>query len=231
MVKLNHKSLYLAVENSVFDSVNSISEMEKSIIQKSKKYSNGVDMLDSEEELTVGHNLYDAFKFKGDMMEVFAEFLISEYGRDSRIGVINPFIPEYDIGVDFLCEDLNSQQSTIQIKFRSNPRHQFKKKELDSFMSTAANKYRCFEENQVLISNAEYIDGDTNLIVNHNILDINPKIKIIDGGILRLICDNNLFWNEFRESLKENYTPPTLRTKHSNFNFQNDCMTSIIENL
>ncbi len=62
-------------------------------------------------------------KFKGDMLEVFAEIFFGQFQSDEAIGITeyNPVDINDDFGVDATGKNVNGHHSAIQVKFRSNP--------------------------------------------------------------------------------------------------------------
>ena len=62
-------------------------------------------------------------KFKGDMLEILAEYWFSVFGPQPSIGLLNykPAAATGDFGVDGTGINVLGHQSVVQVKFRSNP--------------------------------------------------------------------------------------------------------------
>lgn len=62
-------------------------------------------------------------KFRGDMLEVFAEIFFTVFGADEAVGIsqYEPIDIGSDFGVDAIGRNVNAHKVAIQVKYRSNP--------------------------------------------------------------------------------------------------------------
>ena len=149
---------------------------------------------------------YDENKFKGDALEIFAEYLIKANETDNRIGIYN-YVPELesDYGVDGFGIGENGNPATVQVKFRrgdyvltANNDH------LSNFTTQSLIKYGVKSEdnkNMLIVTTGLKVDD---AIVNEM---FGNKVRVLNRDALRQMLDNRPeWWLKFYETVKENRT-------------------------
>lgn len=231
-MKLKHDKVGIAYRDKTFDEIYDIDTMCKKIYDNSIKL---IPLLAVPENYDAENNEpFDVYSdqktYRGDMFEIFVECFLNVFQNDKRIGVKNvkPIPLNEDLGVDFIGNStyIGNDIVVVQAKFRSNPKHQFTYRELATFMSTAANTYKAFGRNQILITtSSEAKDRD---VVNHNIRNINHDIRVIDRTRLKDLLDNNKgFWDDFREAISSSILIPKPRKENNLYDYQEEAISAI----
>lgn len=170
---------------------------------------------DSDEE----NPLRDANKYKGDVFEIFGEFLIKYMGTDTRINILN-YSPETDndLGVDGFGIGSNSKPTTVQFKFKGNTyAAQLNLGDLRDFFglshSTRYGVPADTPENLVIISTASNF--------SHKIKQAHPGCRIIGYGQLKFLTHNNpVFWAEFKKAVENSAMKPKKRIVKERYEHQ-----------
>ena len=149
-------------------------------------------------------NRYNPDNYKGDGLELFTEALIKLSPVDNRIGIGNYKVESgQDTGVDGYGIGIDGHPATVQVKFRSdNEQHLTANADhLSNFAFASQNRYGVPIEstkNMLIITTAAGLNYYTDGVMLLN------KVRIIDRETLRELVDNNvLFWNNFRQLVKE----------------------------
>jgi len=144
----------------------------------------------------------EQYKFKGDMLEIFAEIFFKAFQNDPRVGLTDytPVPIEEDYGVDGFGINAAGKKCAVQIKYRANP--------LDSV--TYAELARTYTS-AILLQQIP-LEGDNCLYVFTTAFDVTSPNGIVFKKMLRPITanfiaqeiDNNVnFWNAAFNEIKE----------------------------
>ena len=89
-------------------------------------------------------DLEESNLIKGNLFEIFVEFLIKNLGAGNSIGIIDyaPAQVIKDYGVDGIGKGLDTLPATVQIKFRSNPNEENTYEEAAKFICQSELDYR-----------------------------------------------------------------------------------------
>lgn len=174
---------------------------------------------------------YDSDKFKGDALELFAEYLVKTNASDNRIGIY-----EYkpisdsgndDVGVDGVGIGDNQNPATVQVKYRAgdyvltaNNDH------LSNFLTASWVDYSVPVEdnkNMLIITTALKVDEQSREKMLKN------KVRVLNREALREMLDNRPeWWLNFYDSVKANRTQrqivPTIKLR----DYQDEAATLII---
>ena len=146
-------------------------------------------------------------KFRGDAFEIFGEYVCRVTESDSRIGVRSgELVPlDEDVGVDLHgISTMGDGPVAVQFKFKSDPCHIFKLRELATWLAASGHIFEAKGRNLILIT--------TGLGVNHKVKQVVPNLRVINREILRSLVDNNEgFWEDFRLSVKGSERQPKQR--------------------
>jgi hypothetical protein len=148
-------------------------------------------------------NRYEPQKYLGDGFEFFGEALIKLSPVDNRIG-IGSFSPilEGDTGVDGVGIGIDGNPATVQFKYRSDNTQVLTANEdhLSNFVMSSLIRYGVNPKtntNMLIITTAEGLHYFTNNEM------FQKQVRCIGYNQLRELVDNNiLFWNSFRELIK-----------------------------
>jgi len=165
----------------------------------------------------------DESMFKGDALELFAEYMIKSSPEDNRIGIYD-YRPvsdaeEEDFGVDGFGIGDNERPSTVQVKFRAG-----------NYVLTANEDHL---SNFLTSSWADFgvkIEDDKNMLIVTTALKVDErslqnmlkgKVRVLNRDALRQMFDNRIeWWKRFYEAVesartqKTNKTPPLKLRKH-----------------
>ena len=159
----------------------------------------------------------DRNKFKGDLFELFVEFLIKYKGTDNRIAICDYKVieeTEYtDYGVDGIGKStINSKASTVQVKYRQQKETltwntgnfgNFGFQSLQLIMKVGGHEQFPIDNTQMLyITAAGGVHYSTDEIAS-------GQIRVIDRNGLRTFCDNvDEFWIAFKDAILRSQIKP-----------------------
>jgi superfamily II DNA or RNA helicase len=191
-----------------------LSENEEGIINTVNSFCNRVKYLSEKYSDKIDSN-----KFKGNSLELLAEFLCKFNGSDNRVGIYDyiPVESNDDTGVDGYGKGENKFPSTVQVKFRSgdyvlraNDDH------LSNFLNASTRKcgVRMKDtKNMLIITTGLKVDEWTleNMLYN--------SVRVLNRDALREMLDKRVeWWTRFYESVKSSRVkiqpkliPQTLR--------------------
>ena len=159
-------------------------------------------------------------KFKGDVFELFTEFLIKMSPIDDRIDVYDyQLVTEDDTGVDGWGYNRSGEKVTVQVKYRMwDWELKAIKDHLDNFRWTSYKKYGIGENDvgrMLIVTTGKaihwktlerYFSGKVRCISN------NASYGCLRGGgnrtindlfsLQSLVNDNMMFWKSFESSIK-----------------------------
>ena len=155
------------------------------------------------EVLRVARNLFrddmDAQnKFKGDMLEVFAEIFFALYHADPEFGLQHDYEPvdiSDDFGVDSRATNVAGHKSVVQIKYRSNPDEVISYADIARTYTSALCQFHIedvFKHDRTvfLFTNAGGVTGAFTTVMQR-------KTVILTMGFIASKVDNNdSFWKE-----------------------------------
>jgi len=135
-------------------------------------------------------------KFKGDMLEVFAEIFFGIYKADEAIGITkyNPVDINDDYGVDATGVNVNGHNVAIQVKYRSNPAELISYADIARTYTSAImqlNLSDVYEHNHTvyLFTNSGGVTGAFTKVMQN-------KVVVITKNEIKTKVDNNAtFWN------------------------------------
>ena len=149
----------------------------------------------------------DPNKFKGDGLEMLAEYILKTNASDNRIGIYNytPVDSSEDVGVDGHGIGENQNPATVQVKFRSgdyvltaNEDH------LSNFIVSSQNDFGVrFEDtkNMLIITTGLKVDERSREKMLKN------KVRVLNREDLREMFDNRPeWWLRFYEAVKASRT-------------------------
>jgi hypothetical protein len=143
-------------------------------------------------------------KFKGDMLEVFAEMFFTNFGCDEGIGLkdYTPIIIGDDFGVDATGINVNGHKCAIQVKYRKNP----------SDLITYADIARTFTSAVLQLGIADVVAHDHTVFlftISNGVTGAFEKVMgkkavVVSKGIISTKVDNNkTFWERCNETMKK----------------------------
>jgi len=147
-------------------------------------------------------------KMLGDLYEIFVESFLNII-NDPDVG-IRKYIPiqNDDYGVDGLGKNIEDENVSVQIKFRSSPSDELSSEDIKQFPYQSIVKYGIdFNsplQNMILITNCR---GIKSLTLKKVFLD---KIRVINGSHIDGYVNNKGFWLDCLEKLNETIKLPTL---------------------
>lgn len=154
------------------------------------------------EVLRLAHRLFrddiDAQnKFKGDMLEVFAEIFFAQFQADPEFGLSDyePVEISDDYGVDAKASNANGHKSVVQVKYRSNPDETISYADIARTYTSALCQFHIddvFHHNNTvfLFTNAGGVTGAFTTVMQR-------KTVIITRSFIASKVDNNIpFWKE-----------------------------------
>ena len=145
-------------------------------------------------------DLYDPLSYMGDCWELFAEFFFKFFNGDHTLTYTADYEPnmEYDRGIDGRgISTLDGKPNFIQCKFKANPN---KKLTNDDNISNVL-------VDAVANEGLEY--NEKNVIIFTSCEGVHPKHAMAKvhcisyKEIARRVDHNVVFWNNFREVIKE----------------------------
>ena len=149
-------------------------------------------------------NRYDPETYKGDGFELFTEALLKLSPIDNRLGIGNYQIEKgQDTGVDGFGIGIDGRPATVQVKFRSNNEQYLTANDdhLSNFVVVSQNRYNVpvdATNNMLIITSAAGVHHFTESAMFQN------KIVVFGREQLRRLVDNNiLFWDTFRQLVNE----------------------------
>lgn len=134
-------------------------------------------------------------KFKGDMLEVFAEIFFTIFQSDEGLGITqyNPIDINDDYGVDAVGVNVNGHNVAIQVKYRSNPQElityaDIAKTYTSALMQFNLNDVAKYNKTLYLFTNSNGVTGAFTKVMQQ-------KVVIINKGVITTKIDNNkTFW-------------------------------------
>lgn len=148
----------------------------------------------------------DSNQFKGDILELFTEYLMKNRGADNRIGINDYKLVQEtdlpDLGVDGIGIGANQKPATVQVKYRhfgyiltANEDH------LSNFMVQSWSTFGVDMNdtmNMLIVTTADDIHHHT----RDNMLQ--GKVRTLARKQLQQLVDNDIyFWSNFYTSVKE----------------------------
>jgi hypothetical protein len=148
---------------------------------------------------------HDPDVLKGDAFEAFVEYWLKSSPNDNRIGIskyqILNELQSDDWGVDGIGIGANGKPATVQVKYRSDPKHQLTANGdgLSNFMKESVFEYNVDKEDS------------KNMIVIHTAKCIHPttKSEMLKGKVCELsrsdiqkMVNTVSFWDNFREAIE-----------------------------
>lgn len=148
-------------------------------------------------------------KFKGDLFELFVEFLIKYKGTCNTVGICDYQTSNEakitDYGVDGIGKStVNSKMATVQAKYRQeNYTIHWNDGSFGNFRGESYELIMAKDPTQFPTDNTQMLYITSAGDVHYSIHDISRmKIRVIDRMGLRELCDNMTeFWVQFRESI------------------------------
>ena len=136
-------------------------------------------------------------KFKGDMLEVFAEIFFAQFQSDEAIGITEytPVDINDDFGVDATGKNVNGHQVAIQVKFRSNPAELISYADIARTYTSALmqlHMHDVYEHDRTV-----YLFTNSNGVTSAFTTVMQNKCVIITKHHIKTKIDNNsIFWNK-----------------------------------
>lgn len=157
----------------------------------------------------------DRNKFKGDLFELFVEFLIKYKGTDNRIAICDYKVieeTEYtDYGVDGIGKStINSKISTVQVKYRQQ-------KETLTWNTGNFGNFGYQSLQLIMKIGKQFPIDNTQMLyitaaggVHYSTDEIGSgQIRVIDRNGLRTFCDNvDEFWIAFKDAILRSQIKP-----------------------
>ena len=134
-------------------------------------------------------------KFKGDMLEVFAEIFFNAFSLDEAVGIkdYTPVPITNDYGVDGFGENANGHKVAIQVKFRSDPSNLVTYGEVAKTYTSGKKQFNL----DLDLDKTIYVFTSANG-VNHICEEVlNRSLVVIARGEISHKVDNNLSFWEF----------------------------------
>lgn len=125
----------------------------------------------------------DRYKFKGDMLEVFAEIFFSITSSDVRFGLSDytPIEIQDDYGTDGTGINVNKHKCAVQVKYRKNVTEKIEYTDLAKTYVSGLKRHECdlAEDNTLFLFTtcsgvtiaAEKILGDNLVVLNYDIIN------------------------------------------------------------
>lgn len=135
-------------------------------------------------------------KFKGDHLEILAEYWFNSFGPDPSVGLVDyePADASWDFGVDGKGRNANGDTSVVQVKFRSNPKDVITYADLARTYADGIDNHGLVPKNPStlwLITNAENVSSQA-------IKFFGDTLHVITLPAMRHKVNNNLeFWKGF----------------------------------
>lgn len=148
-------------------------------------------------------------KFKGDLFELFVEFLIKYKGTDNRIAITDYQTSNeaniVDYGVDGVgVSTTNSRVATVQVKYRqSKCLLTYNEGNFGNFGRQSTRIIKEFGgKDQIPDDNSQMLYITSAGEVHYSVADADPEIRVIKREGLRELTDNvTEFWLRFKESI------------------------------
>lgn len=137
-----------------------------------------------------------ANKFKGDMLEVFAEIFFAQFSADSEFGLQHNYEPVEigdDYGVDAKATNVNGHKSVVQVKYRANPSELISYADIARTFTSALCQYHIddvykHDHTVFLFTNGGGVTGAFDKIMQ-------KKTVILNRAFIASKVDNNVtFW-------------------------------------
>jgi len=171
--------------------------------------------------------------FKGDVLELFTEYLIKTRGSDNRIG-INEYkliqeSKQQDLGVDGYGIGANLKPATVQVKYRH---HDYELSNNEDHLSNfLVQSWTAFKVdmtdtmNMLIITTAQ----DVHYHTMNNMLQ--GKVRVLHRNHLKSLVDNDdYFWTDFYNSIKESISIPVVKPQKMVLRpHQQEAITAIIK--
>lgn len=141
-------------------------------------------------------------KFKGDMLEIFAEIFFTCFENDPEVGLINysPVSIEADYGCDAEGSNANGNRCAVQVKFRNNPLDVVTYEEL---AKTDVSATRLLDINTTL-PNSIWLFTSAYDVSNSARKVLRKSLVVIGRNQISYKIDNNIgFWDKAWELLRE----------------------------
>lgn len=136
-------------------------------------------------------------KFRGDMLEVFAEIFFNIFNADEGVGIIDyePVALAEDYGVDATGTNVNGHKVAVQVKYRGNPAELITYTDLAKTWASATaflHLTDMFEHDKILYL---FTSGKGANSVCQKVFG--KKLVVINRGIISTKVDNNInFWRQ-----------------------------------
>ena len=188
-MKLQHPAVYDIEELQQIISGNTLSEFVKNVTKYGKKQD---------------PDFYDPLAYMGDAWELFAEFFFKFFNGDHTLTYTANYEPnqEYDRGIDGRgISTLDGKLNVIQCKFKSDTSSQLTNKDNISNVCSDA-----------VLSEGLTFNGK-NVIIFTSCKGVHHRHSMINSHVIsykeiaRRVDKNVVFWNDFRDIVKE-------QTKH-----------------
>ena len=143
-------------------------------------------------------------KFRGDMLEVFAEIFFTVFGADEGVGISSyePMDIGSDFGVDAIGRNVNGHNVAIQVKYRSNPSDVICYADIARTFTSAALQLNmvdviAHDHTIYLFTTANGVTGAFDKVMGR-------KCVIVDKAIIQHKVDNNKeFWLRAYDMMNE----------------------------
>lgn len=162
-----------------------------------EKYVENIGIHESE---TVRMNLQN--KFRGDMLEIFAEFFFSYQSLDNRFGLKNYTLcdPAQDFGCDATGYNILGKKCAVQVKYRANPMpkgdDQITYSMISNTCSDGLYKHQCdlFEPNTIFL-----FTTSSKSALSHKIDEFfgNHMVYLCRENIESIVNGHETFWQQF----------------------------------
>lgn len=145
-------------------------------------------------------DIYEPLKYMGDCWEVFAEFFFKFFNGDHILTYTANYEPnvDYDRGIDGRgISTIDGKRNAIQCKFKANP---------TTYLTNDDNISNVVADATL---NEELIPNGKNIIIFTSCKGVHPKHAmasahcITEKEIARRVDKNVVFWNDFRQVIRE----------------------------
>ena len=146
-----------------------------------------------------GGDIDELNKFKGDVLEVFAEIFFNAHTYDSSFGVddYTPITLENDYGVDAIGINPNGDKVAIQIKYRSNPNDLVTYAEIARTYTSGKIQLDLDLDNDKTI----YVFTTANGVTIPCQEVLGRRLVVVDRSIIKTVDNNKLFWANAYEQI------------------------------
>jgi len=166
-----------------------------------REWINNVD--DMSKRISKSNPEIDVNKFKGDMLEIFAEIFFNTFQADEKVGIRNytPILIDSDFGVDAKGINVNGHECVVQVKYRTNPSDLITYTDIAKTFTAGVlqHKIPLYENNHTvfLFTTSSGISGAFNKILEKT------AVIILRKDIGEKVDNNKIFWSEAYSSIYE----------------------------